>query len=165
MKKLAKVLCVVLSVVLVGSVFAACGDKTPGAATYTFQDYTSGNPNTWNPHTYQSVEDGYIMGYTQMGLYDFILNSDKSGYEVVPEMASAMATDVTAQYKGQYGIPSDAKDGDGYAYKIPLNTAAKWDDGTAIKATFSPRHRSIPRFLRTAKFLQMLLTMCNGISV
>ncbi len=126
---------VVLSLVmLVGMTACDSCAKPNGDPTYTYQDYTSGNPNKWNPHTWESNEDSYIMSYTQIGLYDFALKADKSGYEIVPEMAAGMAVDVTGTYKGEFGIPADAKDGDGYAYKIPLNQNAKWDDGTAITA-------------------------------
>ena len=126
---------VVLSMVMVVGLTACDSCAKPnGEATYTYQDYTSGNPNKWNPHTWESTEDSYIMSYTQMGLYDFILNDDKTGYEIFPEMAAEMATDVTGTYKGRFGIPADAQDGDGYAYKIPLNQNAKWDDGTPITA-------------------------------
>ena len=102
--------------------------------TYTYNDYSAGSPDTWNPHEWETNEDSYIMTYTQMGLYDFQLNSTGDGYEIVPEMAAGEPVDVTADYAGNetYGVPSDVTEG--YAFKLSLNENACWEDGTPINA-------------------------------
>lgn len=100
--------------------------------SYTFNDYTSGSPATWNPHEWQTNSDSYILDYTQAGLYGFYLNENKDGYMIQPEMADGDPIDVTKQYAGNelYGIPADAENG--YAFQIKLNPNACWEDGTKI---------------------------------
>lgn len=132
----------VLVFVLVFSLFLVVSCKKtddpvkPTAATYTYNDFMAGSPNTWNPHRWETNEDSYIMGFIEMGLYDFILNGTKDGYEIVPEMAAANPVDVTETYAGdeRFGVPAEAKNGEGYAYKIALNPQACWEDGTKINA-------------------------------
>lgn len=157
MKK--RILALVLGIVMVASSLTACGSKnntegeesksttaattkatTEGSgstepvveATYTFNDYVSGSPATWNPHEWETNEDSYIMGYTQLGLYNFYLNDAKDGYQIVPEMAAADPVDVTKDYAGNatYGVPADATSG--YAFRIALRPDACWEDGTPI---------------------------------
>lgn len=116
---------------------SASSDNTATDATnlsYTFNDYSAGSPDTWNPHEWETNEDSYIMNYTQMGFYDFQLNATGDGYEIVPEMAAGEPVDITSEYAGNetYGVPSDATEG--YAFKIALNENACWEDGTPINA-------------------------------
>lgn len=99
---------------------------------YTYNDFTSGGPNTWNVHTWETNEDSYIIGFTEMGLYDVALNETKDGYVFVPEMAAAKPIDVTAQYVGEkWGITSADKN---RAFKIALNPKAVWENGEPINA-------------------------------
>ena len=115
---------------------ASCGEKSRLSkdGNYTYNDYTSVSPETWNPHEWETNTDSYILTYTSMGLYDFVLNEEKNGYEIIPEMAADMPVDVTTEYAGKepYGVPADAKEG--YAFKIALNDKATWEDGTPINA-------------------------------
>ncbi len=103
-------------------------------AVYTFNDYEEGSPKTWNPHEWETSTDSYIMGYTQMGLYDFALNESKDAYEIVPEMAAEFPVDITPEYAGNadFAVPSGAKTG--YAFKIKLNENAVWENGDPINA-------------------------------
>lgn len=123
---------------------ASCGDKKGGKdnkgenvfedGNFTYNDYLSNSPETWNPHEWETNTDSYILTYTSMGLYDFVLNDEKNGYTIIPEMAADMPVDVTTEYAGKepYGVPADAKEG--YAFKIALNDKATWEDGTPINA-------------------------------
>ncbi len=103
-------------------------------AVYTYNEYLAGSPKTWNPHEWESSTDSYIMGYTQIGLYDFKLNESRDAYEIVPEMAAEFPIDVTTEFAGNtdFGVPADAKTG--YAFKIKLNEKAVWENGDIINA-------------------------------
>ena len=151
MSKLKKVLALVLALCMVFS--AACskkqdaGNESAGGesqsvnaggedtdASYTYNNYISGSPKTWNPHEWETNTDSYIMNYTMIGLYAFDFNEDKDGYTIVHEMAADFPEDITEEYAGDetYGVPADATEG--YAYKVALNPDAKWEDGQAITA-------------------------------
>lgn len=109
-------------------------EKPEVPAVYTYNDYQAGSPKTWNPHEWETSNDSYIMGFTQMGFYDFKLNSSKDAYDIVPEMAAEFPIDVTTQYAGNadFGVPADVKEG--YAFKIKLNEKAVWENGDIINA-------------------------------
>ena len=101
-------------------------------AVYTYNDFLGGTTGlNWNPLSWETNDDSYVLGYQSMGFYDFALNEDLTGYAVVCEMAAALPVDVTADYVGRYGI----NEGDtAKAWKIALNQNAKWHDGTPINA-------------------------------
>ena len=99
---------------------------------YTSLDYIGGTTGlNWNPHTWETSDDSYVLGYITTPLYDFVLNSAANGYTIIPEAAAAMPKDVTADYVGQYGIVAGES---AKAWLIELNPLVKWDDGTAINA-------------------------------
>ncbi len=99
---------------------------------YTLSDYLSGTTSmTWSPANWETSDDSYILDYNTMGFYSFVLNSTADGWSIVCEMAADYPEDVTSEYVGQYGI----EEGDtGMAWKITLNEAACWEDGTPINA-------------------------------
>lgn len=99
---------------------------------YTYKDYLAGMSGlNWNPLSWETNDDSYVLGFLTMGFYDFAINEDKTGYSIIPEMAAEMPVDVTADYVGSYGV----KEGDtAKAWKIALNPNAKWQDGTPITA-------------------------------
>lgn len=115
---------------------------------FTNTNYSSSISHQWNPHTYESAEESDLFAYIVMGLYEFVLNDTKDGYDIVPEMAAEMAVDVTSDYVGQYGVVA----GDtGKVWKVALNPAAKWENGDLItaddyvysmKALLSPDYRN-----------------------
>lgn len=102
----------------------------------TYNDAFTTASTLWNVHRYQTDDDSYVLDYINCGLYDFFFTGDKKGYEVWPVMAAAYPEDVTEEVKkDSYWstvIPSDATDS--YAYKIRLNTNAKWSNGKVINA-------------------------------
>lgn len=135
--------------------------------SYTFNDYGAGSPKRWNPHEWETNEDSYIMKYTQMGLYDFILNESGDGYEIVPEMAAADPVDITSEYAGNetFGVPSDATEG--YAFKIALNENACWEDGTPINADtyiYSMKQQLDPHMsnYRASSYTSGTMTIANA---
>lgn len=99
---------------------------------YTMRDSATATANlVWGPLTWETNEDSYLLDRTTTGFYAFALNSDKTGFSVIPELAAEMPVDVTADYVGQYGI----KEGDtAKAWKIALNPDACWDNGEKINA-------------------------------
>ena len=132
MKKL-KLLSLVLAMVMVLSfAFTGCGEtsETP-AAKYTYNAATSSLPTSWNSHTYQSNDATTVTGYTTDSLYTFDYNDAKNGYQIVPSMATAFPTDVTANYVGKYGIEEGDTD---RVYSIPLRDDLKFDNGDPITA-------------------------------
>lgn len=132
-----RILSTVLALVMVIScvaIMAACGpeEQPEVKAEYTYNTYLSTFPTVWNNHTYQTATDGEILGYTEPGFYTFDYNEDKTGYKVVPDMATSEPIDVTADYVGEeWGIEEGET---ARAWKIVLRQDIKWQDGTAIKA-------------------------------
>ena len=99
---------------------------------YTYNDYVGATTSlNWSPHSWETSSDSYILGYQSMGFYDFVLNSDLSGYSVTCEMASSLPVDVTDGYVGRYGVKAGER---AKAWKISLNPNARWNDGTPINA-------------------------------
>ena len=119
-------------------------ELTGEAGKYIYKDDVSTLATNWNPHTYQTTDDGYPADFIQDGLYTFIFNDELhpvegvepfAGYVIVPEMAAAEPVDVTEQVKAEhpeFGIPESATSG--YAYIIDLNPDCVWEDGTPINA-------------------------------
>ncbi|MBQ8374922.1 MAG: hypothetical protein IJX98_05035 [Clostridia bacterium] len=133
MKKSGKIVALGLAAIAATGLIFGCSDGE-GSGEYTYRDVYETPPSTWNPHTYRTNDDAYINEYTALGLYEFFFNGEYTSYEVRPEMAAGEPIDVTQRYKGEakWGIPAQADSG--YAYEIPLNPLAKWDDGTPINA-------------------------------
>lgn len=132
-------------------------DKTdPGASTpdrvvesfgngeYVYKDSVTVLSANWNPHNYETSDEGYPRQYLTSGLYEFFYNDELhpvegkapyEGYVILPEMAAAMPVDVTEKVKAEhpeFGIPESATEG--FAYAIDLNPLAKWENGTPINA-------------------------------
>lgn len=108
------------------------GGAQAGEATYTYNMAFNDTTVTWNTH--ESVVTEYITGYTEIPLWDLILNDTADGYKWICEMAAAEPEDITPQYAGdeKWGVPADATEG--YAWRVTLNPDAKWEDGTPINA-------------------------------
>lgn len=134
MKRILSLTLVVVMLVSCLAVLSACKPpvQSAGPDTYTYNTYLSEFPTKWNNHTYQTATDSEIIGYTELGFYTFDYNADKTGFEIVPLMATQMPIDVTADYVGeQWGIDEDEK---ARAWKIVLRDDLRWEDGTPIKA-------------------------------
>lgn len=111
---------------------------------FTYTDWVTTLSANWNPHTYETNDQAYPIDYLTAGLYTFLFNDELQpvegkdpyeGYVIVPEMAAAMPVDITEAIKAshpQFGIADSATEG--FAYKIALNPAACWEDGTPITA-------------------------------
>ena len=100
---------------------------------YTFNDFTSAltSNSNWDVLSWETNDDSNIMDYLTSGFYAFRINSDKTGYSIMPEAAAEMPVDVTAEYVGQMGV----KEGEtGKAWRIALNPDLCFNDGTKVTA-------------------------------
>ncbi|HPG91892.1 MAG TPA: ABC transporter substrate-binding protein, partial [Clostridia bacterium] len=133
-KRIAILLVLVMVLASFAAIATSCKKSTIIEGDYTYNDYMAGSPDTWNNHTWETSDDSYILAYTDVGLYNFQLNSTKDGYDIVPEMAAAAPVDVTNEYAGNdnFGVPANATAG--YAWKIALNKDAVWQNGVQINA-------------------------------
>lgn len=117
---------------------AACGENQE-ETKYTLNSYVSVSPSNWNELTYQDNNDTEILNYCVSPFFEFDYKYDANGdivegaYEVKYAAASKLE-DVSADYAGKYGLPSDAKKGDERAFKITLRDDLAWDDGEKITA-------------------------------
>lgn len=94
----------------------------PADPVFTYRESLEEAPACWSPLDWYSEAESKVLSYTAMGLYAPALDGD--GYTLLPEMAAAEPVDVSAQY----GLPT------GCAWRIDLNQAACWEDGTPINA-------------------------------
>ena len=89
---------------------------------YTFNDSMAATTDLdWNPHTWETSDDSFLLDKMSIGFYAFRLNEDKSGYAVIPEMAADYPVDVTEEYVGQLGVQEGET---GKAWRIALNPDA-----------------------------------------
>ncbi len=121
-----------------GTSSGGTGNNDP-TKSYTYNTYLETNPKTWNVHNWQTNDEAYINSFTEIGLYDVILNQTKDGYEFMPEMASGLPVEMADPSINLTADELDAYYGDnnpatGMVWDIPLNQSAKWEDGQAIKA-------------------------------
>ena len=116
---------------------------------YTYYDYIGGltSQSNWDPLSWETADDDSIRSMQVSSFYAFKLNSDKTGYSIVPEMAAEYPVDVTAEYAGQYGV----KEGEeAKAWRIALRQDITWDDGTHINAddfVYSMQQQLNPKML------------------
>lgn len=170
MKKMKKPFAVLMAMLLAVSALSACGkgdDETPTestqpsqssdttdpgtdnvevADTYTYLTSVSTLASNWNPHVYQTADDGYVFNEipTTSSLYTMYFNDELhplegreafDGYVLVPEMAVDYPVDVTESVKAEhpeFNIPESATSG--FAWSVKLRDDLKWDDGTPITA-------------------------------
>ena len=136
MKLLRKIASIGLATVAVCAI-ASCSSREDKVysndGTHTYNQATSTFPNNWNPFTYQTATaNDLILSYTSGGYYKFDYNDDKTGYEMVEDIAIGEPVDVTDDYVGEeWGIAS----GDSSkAWKITIRDDIKFEDGKAITA-------------------------------
>ena len=112
------------------------GSGNAGNQKYTYRTAVSGNPNTWNPHEWETSDDSIILSFTSSGLYEFVFNDARNGYEIVPEMADGEPVDITntltAEERNRYGLDKTATEG--LKWAIDLRQDAKWENGEPINA-------------------------------
>lgn len=102
---------------------------------YTYKDYSVTIPSKWNELDSQDGAERDIYDWLISPFFTFDFKFDENGEIVdgafvIEYVAATKLEDVTAEYKGKYGITAD----DRRAWKITLREDLTWDDGTPIKA-------------------------------
>ncbi len=118
---------------------------------YTYKSYSTTIPSKWNELDSQDGAERDIYGWLGSSFFSFDFKFDENGEIVdgafiVEYVAATNLEDVTAEYKGQYGITAD----DRRAWKITLREDLKWDDGTPIKAedfVYTMQQQISPKYL------------------
>lgn len=130
--------------VAAGMSLVACNKNPSGGSgsgsvanqKYTYRTAVSGNPNTWNPHEWETSDDSIILSFTSSGLYEFVFNDARNGYEIVPEMADDDPVDITStltlEERNRYGLDKTATEG--LKWAVNLREDAKWENGEPINA-------------------------------
>lgn len=133
MKRILSLVLVLVMLLSTMALLTACPEPTPdpdAPKQYTYNAYLSVFPTTWNNHTYQTATDGEILDYTENGFYTFDYNEDRTGFIVVPDMATEMPVDVSEEYVGEdWGIEEGET---ARAWRINFRNDIKWEDGTPI---------------------------------
>ncbi len=124
---------------------------------YTYNDYTSQLPDTWNEILTNDATNMDLAGYFGSSFFEFDYQLDENGEIVsggytVKYSAATKLEDVTADYVGQYGITEAAAAEGHHAFAITLRNDLKWDDGTPIKAedfVYTMSQQLSPKYLFT----------------
>lgn len=132
----------------------AAGHWVDDGVQHTLNSYVTVSPSNWNELTYQDNNDTEILSYCVSSFFEFDYKFDANGDPVegsytVKYSAAKALEDVSADYAGKYGLPSDAAKGDSRAFKITLRDDLKWDDGTKITAedfVYSMSEQLNPKF-------------------
>ena len=121
-----RILSVFLLLILVSvAAFAESG-------VHTYNEAVSVFPTTWNPFQSKTAVDSGLVDFLNTSMYTFDFNEDLDGYVQEPLAAADFPVDVTDQYVGDaWGIEAGET---GRAWKIPLRSDLRWEDGTEIHA-------------------------------
>lgn len=139
-----KYIALLLSLVMVCSVFTGCGNKggkNPND-TYTYNTYMSALATNWNPHTWEMNNDSTVMGYIEAPLTDITVKDSAAGEYQWIFVAATDIKDVTAENQADLDkysctLPEGKTSADvteSYVYEISLRKEMKWQDGTPINA-------------------------------
>ena len=134
--KTRKIAGVAVCALTICGVLAGCGKKSD--VKYTFHDSLEASPDTWSPHSWKNNDSTSVLDYTTSSFFEFQMKADKSGYEIVPEMAESLedvSSTLTAEEYAKYGMEAP-KEGTvpGQKWKVTLNPEATWEDGEPINA-------------------------------
>ena len=135
---------------------------------HTYNTYLSTSPKTWNVHNWETSDESYVSSFTEIGLYDCILNEQKNVYKFVTEMASEMPVDAVNQLTDdEIDTYYDGNPTAGMAWDIALNPDACWEDGTKITSkdyVDSMERQLSPKFAnyRADGYFGSNLVLCNA---
>lgn len=105
--------------------------EEPLDQTKTYKLAVEHIPDNWNSHVSDIFGNGCVLDYTQDTLYEYDYNENKTGFKIVPAMAADYPTDVSHLYAERFGYSASET---GRAYRIPLKSNLKFDNGDAISA-------------------------------
>ena len=106
---------------------------------YTYRSWASSLGDNWNPFSWETSADSSMLGYVTTAFVDMApLNTKDQTFQWVYDMATEVK-DVTADHAADFAKYHVAYEGaaaptEQFVYQISLNPAAKWQDGTPIKA-------------------------------
>lgn len=102
----------------------------------TFMSYLAGSPGNWSPFEWEEDIEDYIGSNIRSWFWGYKVNEAQDGFDTFCNAAKEFPIDITEEYAGkeEWGIPADAKNGDGWAYRIKLRQDLCWEDGTPITA-------------------------------
>ena len=110
---------------LAGCVQVSAATEPTDATASAAVCYMDTLPGNWSIESPQTPEKEYLRQLTAPSLYTVTGGDVTSGIAALPE-------DVTAAYRGTYGVPADADRG--YAFRITLDSNACWEDGAEVSA-------------------------------
>lgn len=119
------------------------GTASTAADTYTYRGYVNALATNWNPHTWESSADSFVLAtFLSTALVSStVKDSENSEFQFVFDAATGI-TDVTADHQDDlttYGVTLPANQTAeeqtwGYVFEIALNPDMAWEDGTPINA-------------------------------
>ena len=126
-----RLLCALLCVLMVVSLFGCNQQPQETKATYTYRQAISSTPANFNPHDLSADGAFMVLGYTSMGFVGVGMDENKDFIRTY-EMSDSIE-DITAQFdqKAKYGIADGEKN---RVWEIKLNQNAKWENGDVINA-------------------------------
>ncbi len=140
LKKMMGLCCVALGVVTL----ASCGGEEKDE-TYTYHTTMAVEPNTFNPHTWETNSDNTVSGYAEIGFLEPVYDTEKNdgSYTWSWEMATNIedyTSKATTEEADKWNLYEKDEEGNqvrqtsGRMYKISLNKDAKWANGENITA-------------------------------
>lgn len=125
---------------LTGVVLISCVPSVEDSH-YTYRNVLPSSPSLWSPAHRSSTLENAVYQYTESPLINFVMNDEKNGYKVIPEMAEKLPSDVTDTLTEEeikrFDLSLDsngAKFSKGQKWLIELNKNAVFEDGTSINA-------------------------------
>ena len=121
----AAILILLLCLSLAGCMQVSATAEPTDVPVSTAVYYMDALPGSWDAGSAQTPEEEYLHRLTNPPLYSV------ADGQIVPGIAQ-LPEDVTAEYRGIYGVPADADRG--YAFRVTLDSLC-WEDGTAVSAS------------------------------
>ena len=84
--KTRKIAGVAVCALTICGVLAGCG-RASDSKKYTYHDCLEASPDTWSPHSWKNNDSTSVLDYTTSSFFEFQMNAEKTGYDIVPEMA------------------------------------------------------------------------------